>query len=760
MPEEISNTELSNTSSFLGLQSYTEAQANSFFGRELEIDNLTSLVRLNLLTIVFGRSGTGKTSLLNAGVFPKLRKDYYLPFRIRLEFNDDSPDLVTQIKSVLTTEIDKYGFNVEAYPSSETLWEYFHKELLWKTVTPILVFDQFEEIFTLSKSNPRFGTKEIQPFWDELSDLIENNIPKKLEEKFLNQKDKINYAYKKQKTKIVFAFREEYLPEFESLTAKIPSIKTSRFRLMPMNGHQAHEVITKTWQEKIDSAEANQIVSYLTNEEDSQDYDLITIEPSLLSQVCASIDKERLEGGGGKVTAVFLENYSKEKILRSIYDKAISEANNSLLKSQENRAGKNKMKLWIEEMSNFINPGRSNIKLFIEDKLISTEGHRLKYYLTHKDDPILPGIKALTAKYFLHEEDKWVELTHDVLTPFIKADRDANERKKRKNRLRLALILLTVALVTLPIVAWKTNKIIAEAIDKKEEFDLAVLNKKDSLEKEFLKKYHESKALEKKQAVANEGGKVIDNNLIKVIDSLKNKIQLLQNDSASLAGIIFQKNSIIANLFQEKLSIQTSLDVKIKQVNDLQRENSVSKEEINKLNSRINILNADLKIASEKIRIFQDSVSYLQQTIKKQGETINDLINKKSSPLIQGNLRISIFDSVTQKIIHNDKLDVYIIPLNSENNNLLNDPANNIVMQNKECSKEFEYLLLKLQDKQKAVYSNGYYYFPKTITKGEYKIKICSVVAGYYDLKMPIKKESILWKRKNAPTIEIKPGKF
>ena len=248
--------------------------------------------------------------------------------------------------------------------------------------------------------------------------------------------------------------------------------------------------------------------------------------------------------------------------------------------------------------------------------------------------------------------------------------------------------------------------------------------------------------------------------MIKVIDSLKNKIQLLQNDSASLAGIIFQKNSIIANLFQEKLSIQTSLDVKIKQVNDLQRENSVSKEEINKLNSRINILNADLKIASEKIRIFQDSVSYLQQTIKKQGETINDLINKKSSPLIQGNLRISIFDSVTQKIIHNDKLDVYIIPLNSENNNLLNDPANNIVMQNKECSKEFEYLLLKLQDKQKAVYSNGYYYFPKTITKGEYKIKICSVVAGYYDLKMPIKKESILWKRKNAPTIEIKPGKF
>ena len=114
-------------SSFIGLQSYSEDQANIFFGRDEEIAGLTKLVKSNILTIVFGKSGTGKTSLLNAGVFPKLREDYCLPFRIRLEFRDDSPDLVTQIKNVLRTEIDKYGFKVESYPSTETLWEYFHK---------------------------------------------------------------------------------------------------------------------------------------------------------------------------------------------------------------------------------------------------------------------------------------------------------------------------------------------------------------------------------------------------------------------------------------------------------------------------------------------------------------------------------------------------------------------------------------------------------------------------------------------------------
>src|SRR5574339_489732 len=174
MPLTNTYTRQADEAAFLGLQSYTEAQSAFFFGRAAETDALTSLVELNTLTIVFGRSGTGKTSLLNAGVFPKLRKSFCLPFRIRLEFNDNSPDLVTQIKKVLKEEIDKYGFKVESYPSSETLWEYFHKEPLWKTVTPIIVFDQFEEIFTLARSNPRFAAVELPLFWEELSDLIEN----------------------------------------------------------------------------------------------------------------------------------------------------------------------------------------------------------------------------------------------------------------------------------------------------------------------------------------------------------------------------------------------------------------------------------------------------------------------------------------------------------------------------------------------------------------------------------------------------------
>ena len=446
MPTETSIPVQENTSAFLGLQSYTEANANSFFGRDTEIDATTSLIQLNSLTIVFGRSGTGKTSLLNAGVFPKLRKNYCLPFRIRLEFNKESPDLVTQVKNVLRKEIDKYGFNVQTYPGEETLWEYFHKELLWISVTPILVFDQFEEIFTLAKSDPRWAN-EMTPFWEELSDLIENNIPKKLEPQFLNHREQITYNYKTQRTKIVFAFREEYLPEFETLTAKIPSLKFSRYRLLPMNGDQAYDVITKNWKENINPSEANKIISYFTRETEPTDKKLITVEPSLLSQVCTYIDKERMDGGGGKVSAELLNRYPKETILRSIYDEAAIAANSSL------------------HFSNEANANRNLIKEFVEEKLITTQGYRTKYNLGASDEMLKPGINVLAAKYFVREDDNEVELTHDVLAPIIKSDREKRRNEiakaaERKKAWKKALLILKIVVpVVLALLLWSADKV-------------------------------------------------------------------------------------------------------------------------------------------------------------------------------------------------------------------------------------------------------------------------------------------------------------
>ena len=412
MPEQQINTSQQTGANFIGLQSYTEAESNSFFGRDKEIDQLTKMVDANTLSIVFGRSGTGKTSLLNAGVFPRLRKNNCLPFRIRLEFDANSPDLITQVKNVMRTEIDKYGFKVKNYPTSETLWEYFHKEDLWYLVTPILIFDQFEELFTLAKSS-RFKDNELDSFWEELADLIENYIPKKLNEFFLNHKDEVNYDYTSPKAKVIFAFREEYLPEFEDIAKKIPSIKISRFRLLPMSGRQAYDVVTKTWGNNINPAQAEKIVHYFTNEPGALIDDIQGIEPSLLSQVCTFLEKER-KSEGMSISAELLNKYPKERILRIIYQNAISESNAALTV--------------VDPLHPNLHPPMM-MDDFVERNLITEEGYRQNYKLSQKDNLMWPGINVMTGKYMIRQDDNNLELTHDVLTPLISEDREKQRKK-------------------------------------------------------------------------------------------------------------------------------------------------------------------------------------------------------------------------------------------------------------------------------------------------------------------------------------------
>ena len=81
-----------------GLKSFSEACQEFFHGRDAEIDELLRLVRREFLTVLFGRSGLGKTSLLNAGLFPRLRKQNFLPIYIRLDPTRSDQSYSDQVK--------------------------------------------------------------------------------------------------------------------------------------------------------------------------------------------------------------------------------------------------------------------------------------------------------------------------------------------------------------------------------------------------------------------------------------------------------------------------------------------------------------------------------------------------------------------------------------------------------------------------------------------------------------------------------------
>ena len=144
-----------------GLAAYDEASRDFFHGRKREALELLRLIRLASLTALYGKSGLGKSSLLQAGLFPLLREQHYLPVYLRIDFSDGATDPLEQVARRLEEEVARAGAECPERNQGETLWEYLHREHLeiWSKdnflLIPVLVFDQFEEMFLHRSGDPK-----------------------------------------------------------------------------------------------------------------------------------------------------------------------------------------------------------------------------------------------------------------------------------------------------------------------------------------------------------------------------------------------------------------------------------------------------------------------------------------------------------------------------------------------------------------------------------------------------------------------------
>ncbi len=413
------------TMPWLGLLPYSEDDQDLFFGREQDAQDLLRLVRREVVTVLFGRSGTGKSSLLRAGLFPKLRQEQFLPVWIRLDHSGKT-DYGSQVRREIEAAVAEREIEVEILTEaladeSDDVWEYLHRVVFWdaknQPVTPVLVFDQFEELFTLGRSRP-----EIGEFIEELGCVAGNLIPKRIREEVVSGNAKLPAAYNERHYKLVVSLREDYVSRLDGLAKDMPSVMHNRHALMHMSGEQALEVVMKPGGNLVAESVARQIVRFVAAANDVEaivDHDgvdgvdlcRLRVEPALLSLVCSELNRKRIDDGKPEITLELVQR-SSDQILEDFYERSLEGLDL---------------------------PDR----VFIEDRLVTASGFRttvpveaaIRARLTEEE------IDKLVERRLLRKEDRLgtphIELTHDVLTKVVTRSRGLRQEREELEALRL-----------------------------------------------------------------------------------------------------------------------------------------------------------------------------------------------------------------------------------------------------------------------------------------------------------------------------------
>jgi WD40 repeat protein len=390
-----------------GLESFEEEARDYFHGREAEAEDLLRRVIDAPLTVLFGKSGLGKTSLLKAGLFPRLREKSFLPVHVRLDIRPEAPGLVEQLRDALLGEIARQRVEAPPFTAGESLWEYLHRAdlELWSEqnypLVPVLVLDQFEEVFTLGERLP----ERVERFKSDLGDLAENRIPAALASRLAKDPSAAQgLDLRRMAYKVVVTLREDFLPHLEGWRAAVPSLGRVRVRLLPMRPEQALSAVYDTAPHLMDEPLARRIVAFVAAAQEPLGGG--EIEPALLSLFCRGLNERRRQQGANRFDEQLLEG-AQQGIIADYYRSCVEGLPDS-------------------------------VSRFIESDLITEKGFRNSYA---KDDAV-PAVlseeelERLINRRLLRVEERYgtarIELTHDLLTRAVMADRDRRRLEEEK----------------------------------------------------------------------------------------------------------------------------------------------------------------------------------------------------------------------------------------------------------------------------------------------------------------------------------------
>jgi hypothetical protein len=467
--------EINEDNPWVGLHEFTEEIQSFFHGREDETEGLLNMVRRRVLTVLFGQSGLGKSSLLQAGLFPRLRAERFLPVYIRLSYKQGGPEIETptlreQVKEFITRDVthaiergelsakpdDKPAVS-SAPCGDESVWRYLHRRVSGlrdrdgQPVVPVLVFDQFEEIFTLRRAD-KIAETGFRPFLRELADCVENRLPEEIKERLEQEPDArgefADLELGRQEYRIILSLREDYVAYLDDLSQMMPSTMENRMRLLPLDGRQALKAVLNPGRKLVNPPVARRIVRFVAASkrdefsrdgagegEAGEELDLgeLKVDPALLSMVCSALNKKRLQSTPPlpEISVALLKDSSKS-ILRDFYTDCFPE------------------------------PQMQPVRKFVEEQLLTASDFRDSIELERAKAELLKlGVEApasalerLVKQRLLRvierrseSEPERLELTHDVLTGVVSESRrerhhlEQKEAADRERREREAQVL-------------------------------------------------------------------------------------------------------------------------------------------------------------------------------------------------------------------------------------------------------------------------------------------------------------------------------
>ena len=196
-------------SPFQLFSAFTEQDKDKFFGRESETDLLYQSVQEANVVLLYGESGTGKTSIVQCGLLNETKHFNWTAITVRRE-EDINLSLFKQLQKL----VDQSLLAEKQLNVSDLMQEVF----LSNFQPILLIFDQFEEIFV-------FGNEEER-------NVFSNNIAKILAMRI--------------PWKMVFVIREDFLAQLDVFEKDLPDLFKKRLRIELMDRSNCRNVIIKS----------------------------------------------------------------------------------------------------------------------------------------------------------------------------------------------------------------------------------------------------------------------------------------------------------------------------------------------------------------------------------------------------------------------------------------------------------------------------------------------------------------------------------